>query len=120
MAADTALGVLPPVPASSEQSNTLFTYEVAHDRRLITRLVGVALDREGRSVRVAAEIYPAHAPETSDPQWRFYDFPTREKAQHFVEEALLALEYLGCTVAESRTHLAGSGPGTEVAAVSVA
>ena len=79
MAADTALGVLPPVPASSEQSNTLFTYEVAHDRRLITRLVGVALDREGRSVRVAAEMYPAHAPETSDPQWRFYDFPTREK-----------------------------------------
>jgi hypothetical protein len=120
MAADTALGVVPPLPASDEQSNTLFTYEVAHDRRLITRLVGIDLDGEGHSVRVAAEIYPIHAPQTSDPQWRFYDFPTREKAQHFVEESLLALEYLGCTVSESRTHLAGNERSSAVAAASVA
>lgn len=111
MAADTPLGVVSSAPPGDDETNTLFTYEVTHDRRLVTRLVGIELGREGHSVRVAAEIYPVHAPETSDPQWRFYDFPSREKARRFVDEALLALEYLGCTVAEPRTHV-DAGPRT--------
>ena len=117
MAAETVLDVVPPL--SDEQTNTLFTYEAKHDGKLITRLVGVA--REGHWVRVAAEVYPVHAPETSDPQWRFYDFPTRERAHHFADETLLALEYLGCIVTESRMHhLTEVGPGTTVSAASAA
>ena len=102
MAAESPLGAVPELGESDEQTNTLFTYELSHDRRLVTRLVGVA--RDGHPVRVAAEIYPVHAPDNSPPQWRFYDFASREQAQRFAEEALLTLEYLGCTLMEPRAQ----------------
>ena len=52
------------------------------------------------AVTVETEIFPVTAPATADPQIRPYAFPTREEATRFVDEALLALEYLGCTLAE--------------------
>jgi hypothetical protein len=92
---------------SFDETSVLFVYEAAVDGRLVTRLFGI--DTDGQAVRVAAEIYPVHAPETNDPQWRFYDFPARKNAQHFAEETLLALEYLGCIVTESEALGARSG-----------
>jgi hypothetical protein len=92
---------------SFDESSVLFVYEAATDGRLVTRMFGI--DTDGEAVRIAAEIYPVHAPETNDPQWRFYDFPTRKHARHFAEETLLALEYLGCSITESAALAAGSG-----------
>ena len=89
-------------PVGDEQGRTLFAYEAIHEGRLVTRLVGIGSGRA--DVRVVAEVYPVHAPETSEPQWRFYDFPSPERARRFADEALLALEYLGCSVSEPLPH----------------
>jgi hypothetical protein len=89
-------------PNGDEQGRTLFAYEAIHDGRLVTRLVGIGSG--GVDVRVVAEVYPVHAPETSEPQWRFYDFPSPDRARRFADEALLALEYLGCTISEPVSH----------------
>jgi len=105
MAADT-FNVGHGLRPSFDETSVLFVYEAAVDGRLVTRLFGI--DTDGQAVRVAAEIYPVHAPETNDPQWRFYDFPGRKHAQHFAEETLLALEYLGCIITDSET-LSDSG-----------
>ena len=92
---------------SFDATSVLFVYEANTDGRLVTRLF--AIDTDGEAVRIAAEIYPVHAPETNDPQWRFYDFPTRSHAKHFAEETLLALEYLGCLITEAETVVDDSG-----------
>ncbi len=91
-----------PLEDDAEQGRTLFAYEAVYDGRLVTRIVGIASGRG--DVRVVAEVYPVHAPESSEPQWRFYDFGTHEQARRFADEALLALEYLGCTVTETVQH----------------
>jgi len=98
-------------PAADEQGRTLFAYEAIHDGRLVTRLVGIGSG--GADVRVVAEVYPVHAPETSEPQWRFYDFPSPDRARRFADEALMALEYLGCSVSETLPH-ASDAPATIV------
>jgi len=105
MAAD-SFNVTHGLRPSFDETSVLFVYETAIDGRIVTRLFGI--DTDGEAVRIAAEIYPVHAPETNDPQWRFYDFPTRKHANHFAEETLLALEYLGCTINESATLVADS------------
>src|ERR1043165_9142631 len=89
-------------PNGDEQGRTLFAYEAIHEGRLVTRLVGIGSG--GADVRVVAEVYPVHAPETSEPQWRFYDFPSPDRARRFADEALLALEYLGCAIGEPMPH----------------
>ena len=98
-------------PNGDEQGRTLFAFEAIHEGRLVTRLVGIGSG--GADVRVVAEVYPAHAPETSEPQWRFYDFPSPDRARRFADEALMALEYLGCSVSESLPH-ASDAPATTV------
>jgi len=84
---------------SFDEASVLFVYQAdAEGGRTVVRLFGI--DTEGGAVRVAAEIYPVHAHESNDPQWRFYDFPSRKSAQVFADETLLALEYLGCNITE--------------------
>jgi hypothetical protein len=98
-------------PNGDEQGRTLFAYEAIHDGRLVTRLVGIGSG--GSDVRVVAEVYPVHAPESTEPQWRFYDFPSPDRARRFADEALLTLEYLGCSVSEP----ASSAPETPAAII---
>lgn len=82
-----------------DEASVLFAYQADTDGgRLVVRLFGI--DTEGGAVRVAAEIYPVHAHESNDPQWRFYDFASRKSAQIFADETLIALEYLGCMISE--------------------
>lgn len=115
MTVEAPLGDGLPVRPGDEHTNTLFRYELARDGRLVARLVGIG---DGQTIRVVGEIYPVLVPETTEPQWRFYDFPNREQAERFADEAVLALEYLGCTVAETRPQLGGSA--TDVRPSSVA
>ena len=81
-----------------DAARVLFAYDVSKEGRIVTRLYG--FERAGHDIRVAAEIYPVGAPQDSQPQWRFYDFRARDRAHHFADETLLALEYLGCIVTE--------------------
>jgi hypothetical protein len=112
MAADPESGV-PMPPNEDDEGRTLFAYEAAHEGRLVTRLVGIGGSNE--DVRVVAEVYPVHAPATSEPQWRFYDFPTHERARRFADEAMLTLEYLGCAVTETAPHAAAAAAGRVMA-----
>lgn len=84
--------------ARKNGSGSLFAYEARKEGRTVAVLRGVA--GLNGAVTVETEIFPATAPATADPQIRPYAFPTREEATRFVDEALLALEYLGCTLAE--------------------
>ena len=79
-------------------SDALFAYEARREGRTVAILRGVA--GVNGAVTVETEVYPVTAPRDADPQVRPYAFPNREQATRFVDEALLALEYLGCTLAE--------------------
>ena len=96
-------------PRGDEHGRTLFAYEAMHDGRLVTRLVGISSGKA--DVRVVAQVYPVHVPETSEPQWRFYDFSSPDRARRFADEALLALEYLGCSVSEPGAQATGAAGG---------
>lgn len=82
-------------PASERE---LFTHEARREGRTVAVLTGT-VDPTG-GVTVHAAVSPVSAPATSPPQVMPYHFPSREAAQQFVDEALLALEYLGCVVGE--------------------
>jgi hypothetical protein len=84
----------PAVGSATGQGRSL-TYEVTKDDRLVLRLF--VMPSDAASVRVAAEVYPATAPATAEPQWRFHQLETREAAR-FIEETLDAFQYLGCHV----------------------
>ena len=84
--------------ARQNGSGFLFAYEARKEGRTVAILRGVP--GVNGAVTVETEIFPVTAPATADPQMRPYAFPTREQATRFVDEALLALEYLGCTLAE--------------------
>jgi hypothetical protein len=52
-------------------------------------------------VTVDAEIWPVRAEKRSEPLLASYRFGSVAAATKFVDEAMIALEYLGCTVAKS-------------------
>ncbi len=76
----------------------LFVREARKEGRTVVVLRGVPGRKTG--VTVEADIYPITAPASAEPQRRPYAFPSRSDAERFAEQALLALQYLGCTVAE--------------------
>jgi len=84
--------------ARKASTDELFLFEARKEGRTVAVLRGAAGDNG--SVVVDTEIYPVTAPANSDPQTRPYTFPSRDQAMRFVDEALLALEYLGCVLAE--------------------
>lgn len=50
-------------------------------------------------VTVDAEIWPVESEDRREPLLASYRFATMALASKFVDEAMIALEYLGCTVA---------------------
>jgi hypothetical protein len=89
-----------PEPADdmARSDGSLFAYELRKEGRPVAALRG--FPGANGAVTVQTEIYPVTAPASADPQVRPFAFPTREQANRFVEEALIALEYLGCSLAE--------------------
>ena len=79
-------------------ASPLFAYEARREGRPVAVLRGVS--GANGAVTVETEVYPVTASATTDPQLRPYAFASREQAARFVDEALLALEYLGCTLAD--------------------
>ena len=76
----------------------LFAYEARKDGRTVVVIRGTQGVND--EITVETEIVPITAPPNTEPQVQPYVFTSREQAARFVDEALLALEYLGCTLAE--------------------
>ena len=84
--------------ARQNGNGTVFTYEARRDGRTVAIIRGIA-GTDG-SVTVETEVYPVTASASTEPQTRPFTFKTREQAIRFADEAVLALEYLGCVLAE--------------------
>jgi len=76
-------------------SRELFLHELRRDGKIVAQLRG--LEGENGAVTVETEIYPAGLL-GKDPQVVPFAFPSRDHAARFVDEALDALQYLGCVV----------------------
>jgi hypothetical protein len=74
----------------------LYAYEVRREGRIVAKLR--ALGAVDGTVTVETEVFPPNQPGTSIP--RPFEFPDADYARHFVDEAILALEYLNCEVVE--------------------
>ena len=76
----------------------LFAHELRREGRRIVYLRGCAAS--GGGVTVEAEVSPVTAAAEAEPIVRPFAFANADSAKRFVEEALLALQYLGCDVVE--------------------
>jgi hypothetical protein len=76
----------------------LFEHDLRKDGRRVVLLRGVSA--KGGGVTVEAEVHPVTSAMDAPPQVRPFAFSTAESAKRFVDEALLALQYLGCDVVE--------------------
>ena len=83
--------------AKTAEPQALFHHELRRDGKLVALLHGVP--GEHGAVTVEVEVHPAsfHGVE---PQRQPFPFPSREQATRFVDAALDALQYLGCTIVE--------------------
>ena len=86
-----------PVLAAS-QPTVLFAYRAKRDGRAVADMFCLEEESLTADVVVVAEIRPTHARDDSEPLRQVRAFPTSKQARRFVDEALIALEYLGCTV----------------------
>jgi hypothetical protein len=84
--------------ARNGSNGVMFSYEARREGRTVAVIRG--LTASDGSVTVETEVYPVTAAANVDPQTRPYTFRTREQAMRFADEAVMALEYLGCVLAE--------------------
>jgi hypothetical protein len=82
----------------SNGNGVVFSYEARREGRTVALIRG--LTAADGSVTVETEVFPVTAPANAEPQTRPFTFRTREQALRFADEAVLALEYLGCVLAE--------------------
>jgi hypothetical protein len=78
--------------------NELYAYQVRREGRIVARLR--ALGAADGSVIVETEVHPVNTPPGESAIARPFEFPDADYARRFVDEALLALEYLNCEVVE--------------------
>jgi hypothetical protein len=84
--------------AKDSHGDELFFHELRRDGRPIVVLRGVA---SGTAAVVEADVYPLTEQVGGEPLHRPFPFATVAQAKRFADEALQALEHLGCTVAGS-------------------
>jgi hypothetical protein len=88
-----------PSPASESPPRTeLYAFQVRREGRIVARLR--AMGAPDGSVVVETEVLPISRPPGDEGITRPFDFPDADYARRFVDEALLALEYLNCEVVE--------------------
>ncbi len=78
--------------------NELYAYQVRREGRVVARLR--AMGAADGSVIVETEVLPVNRAPGEPGIERPFDFPDADYARRFVDEALLALEYLNCEVVE--------------------
>jgi hypothetical protein len=76
----------------------LYAYEVRREGRVVAKLR--ALGAADGTVTVETEVFPLNQPPGGTSIPRPFEFPDADYARHFVDEAILALEYLNCEVVE--------------------
>jgi hypothetical protein len=87
----------PRASAKLAADGSLFTHELCRDGKPIAALRGMPV--EG-GITVETAVYPVSQPPGADPVVRPFHFASADVAQRFVEETLIALEYLNCEVVE--------------------
>ncbi len=85
-------------PSPESPRTELYAYQVRREGRVVARLR--ALGAADGSVLVETEVLPVNRPVGEDGIARPFEFPDADYARRFVDEALLALEYLNCEVVE--------------------
>ena len=86
----------PELPPSGGHGRPLFQHEIRRDGRIVAILRG---HTTAAGVTVDSEVYPLTQPAGGDPVLRPFVFTTLDQAHRFADEALVAFEYLNCTVA---------------------
>ena len=96
-----AIPIATEVPASTHVGAPLVACEMtkAGERVMLLEAFG---EPDGQ-VTVAAEVRPVHARDLQHPIRSAYRFATTSAAMRFVEEAVTAMEYLGCTMVDHMT-----------------
>lgn len=84
--------------AKSATSRELFHHELRRDGKIVAVLRGVP--GEHGAVAVETEVHPVTLNGGGESQRQLFPFSSREQASRFVDAALDALQYLGCTVTE--------------------
>jgi hypothetical protein len=84
--------------APTPSGKRLFAYRATKDDRMVVELH--CYQHDSAEVVVEALVLSVRAPEDAEPVRQRHSFPTREPARHFVDEALITLEYAGCIVAD--------------------
>ncbi len=85
-------------PATSPELHEIFVYRAHRDGRPVVILRGMQSPGSNGLV-IEAEVHPVEAGARGPVLRRPYRFTSRDQAMRFVDEALLALEYLDCSVA---------------------
>jgi hypothetical protein len=84
-----------PEPAPAGSGAPIFEYQLRREGRIVATIRGV---QAGGGFTVETEVHPASAKAGSPPVSRPFPFPTLDHARRFADEALVALEYLNCSV----------------------
>jgi hypothetical protein len=83
-------------PALAGSARTLFTYELRRDGRVISTLEGKQSDS---GTFVETVVFPVGDDPGLAGISRSFPFPSAEIARRFADDALVAFEYLNCSLA---------------------
>lgn len=86
----------------------LFVRRAIKDGRTVVVLRGLEI---GGECAIDAEVNPVTGSGSDAVPVGTHTFPTLDDALTYVEEALLALEYLGCSIASGTVESNGESPG---------
>jgi len=82
-------------PAQAGSTRSLFDYEVRRDGRVVATLQG---RHSAAGTTVETEVFPITSAPGEPGRTRPFTFDSIEHARRFADEALVALEYLNCTI----------------------
>lgn len=84
-----------PEPATAGSTRSLFQHEVRRDGRVVATLRAT---RTPDGIAVETDVFPVTAAAGEPGITRPFPFASLDHARRFADEALVAFEYLGCTV----------------------
>ena len=81
--------------AEADSARALFSYVVRRDGRIIATLQG---HDSGDGVNVESEVFPVTAEDDEPGLKRTFNFPSPDHARRFIDDAVVAFEYLNCVI----------------------
>ena len=82
-------------PAEAGSTRSLFNYEVRCEGRVVATLQG---QQSAAGTTVETEVFPVTSAPGEPGLTRPFTFGSTEHARRFADEALVAFEYLNCTI----------------------